>query len=278
MKGNRTSSHWHRRLLTLFAVTILLLIAAWPAAAITFGEPDGNAHPFVGSMVLRIPGEGVFQWCSGTLVASNVFLTASHCTAPVDSYLQAYPGSEMLVTFDPSISESSTFYTGTWYTNPGFLNAKGADDTGDIAVIVLDQSPGITPAALPTAGLLDELQASHVLKDTLFTAVGYGTVRDTIRTGFAGILDNMDRNRVDQEFLSLTPAWLTLSMNSATGNGGTCYGDSGGPHFVHLDGVETNIVASVTVTGDAPCKATDKTYRTDTPAARDFLDDFVDLP
>ena len=99
-----------------------------------------------------------------------------------------------------------------------------------------------------------------------------------IRTGFAGLEDNLDRNRVDQEFLSLTNAWLTLSMNSATDNGGTCYGDSGGPHFIHLNGVETNIVASVTVTGDAPCVATDKTYRTDTTAAREFLSQFVTLP
>jgi secreted trypsin-like serine protease len=108
--------------------------------------------------------------------------------------------------------------------------------------------------------------------------VGYGTVRETNRTGFDAILDNMDRNKVDQEFLSLTKAWLTLSMNLATGNGGTCYGDSGGPHFIHLNGAETNIVASVTVTGDAPCKATDKTYRMDTESARSFLGDFVDLP
>ena len=57
-----------------------------------------------------------------------------------------------------------------------------------------------------------------------------------------------------------------------------CYGDSGGPHFIHLNGVETDIVASITVTGDAPCKATDKTYRTETEPARSFLQDFVTLP
>lgn len=276
--NKKRNFHWHRRILTIAAVIALVLILALPASAITFGEPDGNAHPFVGSMVLRIPGEGLFQWCSGTLISTNVFLTASHCTAPVDSYLEANPGAEMLVTFDPTISESGTFYTGVWYTNPDYLSSNDAADTGDVGVIVLDQSPPITPAALPTAGLLDELKARHVLKDTLFTAVGYGTVRNTIRTGFAGLLDNLDRNRVDQEFLSLTNAWLTLSMNSATDNGGTCYGDSGGPHFIHLNGVETNIVASVTVTGDAPCVATDKTYRTDTAAAREFLSQFVTLP
>ena len=67
-------------------------------------------------------------------------------------------------------------------------------------------------------------------------------------------------------------------MTPSNGNGGTCYGDSGGPHFLHLAGGETNIVASITVTGDAPCKAMDRTYRVDTPTARAFLGQFVSLP
>jgi secreted trypsin-like serine protease len=65
-------------------------------------------------------------------------------------------------------------------------------------------------------------------------------------------------------------------MNQATGDGGTCFGDSGGPHF--LGGPTSNLIVSLTVTGDAVCKATDVTYRVDTSAARAFLDDFVTLP
>ena len=268
----------HRGFLTIMIVAALMFIFVLPAFAITYGEPDGNDHPFVGSMVLRLDDGSLFQWCSGTLISTNVFLTASHCTAPVDAVLADNPGSELLVTFDPTIDENATFFTGTWYTNPNFGAGPGASDTGDVAVIVLDQSPGITPASLPTARLLDQLKASHILKTTRFTAVGYGTIRVTNTTGFQGILDNVDRNRVEQGFLSLTKAWMTLSMNLATDNGGTCYGDSGGPHFIHLDGEETTIVASITVTGDAPCKATDKTYRMDTEAARAFLAQFVALP
>jgi hypothetical protein len=273
--------HWHRRFVTATIVVAFLFVFALPAFAITYGQPDGNDHPFVGSMVLNIPDEGLFQVCTGTLIAEDVFLTASHCTAFLDGFLAANPGAELLVTFDPTISEGGTFYTGTWYTNPnynGFQGKGGVSDPGDIAVIVLDESPGITPASLPTAGLLDELRASHVLKDTRFTAVGYGTIRVTNTTGFQGILDNVDRNRVEQGYLSLNKAWLNLPMTLTTGNGGTCYGDSGGPHFIHLDGVETNIVVSITVTGDAPCVALDKTYRTDTESARSFLSDFVTLP
>jgi len=266
----------------IFAVTIsliLLLALVTPALAITNGEPDGNAHTEVGSIVLIIPGRGIFQICSGTLISENVFLTASHCTAPLDSFLTSYPGSQVVVTFDPTISASGTFYSGVWHTNPAYFTPRGEADPGDVGVIVLDEAPpGITPARLPTAGMLDDLKATHILKDTLFTAVGYGTVRETNRTGPQGILDNLDRNRVDQGFLSLTDAWITLSMNMATDNGGTCYGDSGGPHFIHLDGVETNIVVAVTVTGDAQCKATDKDYRVDTDAARSFLGNYVSLP
>jgi secreted trypsin-like serine protease len=271
-----------RKISAISITLILLLVLVTPALATTYGEPDGNAHPNVGSMVLEIPERGLFQLCSGTLISEKVFLTASHCTVGLDSLLVRFPGSQVLVTFDPTISESGTFYTGVWHTNPNYNGGQGqygASDTGDVAVIVLGEAPqGIIPARLPVAGLLDELKAQHILKDTLFTAVGYGTVRETNRTGPQGILDNLDRNRVDQEFLSLTNAWLTMSMNLATDNGGTCYGDSGGPHFIHLDGVETNIVASITVTGDAPCKATDKTYRMDTESARSFLSHYVSLP
>lgn len=278
MNRKRIHSHWHRRLLTTLAVTTILLLVVLPVSAISFGEPDGNAHPFVGSMVLRIPGAGVFQVCSGTLISERVFMTASHCTVFLDGFLAANPGSEVLVTFDPTISEGGTFYTGQWYTNPEFITNRDAADTGDIAVIVLDESPGIEPALLPTAGLLDQLKDSHVLRDTRFTAVGYGTVRVTNTTGPHGILDNVDRNRTEQGFHSLTKAWLHLPMTLPNGNGGTCYGDSGGPHFIHLNGEETRIVVSVTVTGDVPCVASDKTYRTDTAAARAFLADFVALP
>lgn len=259
----------------------LLLVVASPGMAITHGEADGNDHPNVGSIVLDVPDLGLFQSCSGTLIAEDVFLTASHCTVGLDGLLEAFPGTQVLVTFDPTISEGGTFFTGEWFTNPdynGFQGKGGSSDPGDVAVIVLDAAPGITPASLPAAGMLDQLKADHVLKDTRFTAVGYGTIRETNRTGFQGILDNLDRNRAEQGYHSLTKAWLTLPMTPSNGNGGTCYGDSGGPHFIHLDGAETDIVASITVLGDAPCKASDKTYRMDTDSARNFLNDFVDVP
>jgi secreted trypsin-like serine protease len=271
----------YRKIFVLTVIVVLLFASSTPAQAISYGELDGTAHPNVGSMVVRLNGK-LYQWCSGTLISEKVFLTASHCTLPLDALKQANPSAEVLVTFDPTISADSTFYTGVWHTNPGYNDYSGQHgnaDPGDVAVIVLDEEPaGIFPALLPTAGLLDELKNEHKLNNTLFTAVGYGDVRNTNHTGWQALQDNLDRNRAEQKFQSLTNAWLTNSMNLATGNGGTCYGDSGGPHFIHLAGKETNIVVSITVTGDMNCKSTDKTYRMDTEAARSFLGEYVTLP
>ena len=47
------------------------------------------------------------------------------------------------------------------------------------------------------------------------------------------------------------------------------------------DGSATIVYAvqvSLTVTGDAVCKATDVTFRLDTPEAREFLSEFITLP
>jgi hypothetical protein len=63
-------------------------------------------------------------------------------------------------------------------------------------------------------------------------------------------------------------------MNPATGNGGTCYGDSGGPNFLG----DTDVIAAITITGDSVCRSTNVVYRLDTESARAFLRQYVTLP
>ena len=67
-----------------------------------------------------------------------------------------------------------------------------------------------------------------------------------------------------------------MSQNPATGNGGACFGDSGGPNFLTVEG--TRLIAAITITGDAVCRATNVAYRLDTTSARDFLAPYVSLP
>lgn len=130
------------------------------------------------------------------------------------------------------------------------------------------------PAALPTAGYLDARNVKHGLKGAEFENVGYG-----IEASFKGhppLFGAFGARRTSSSlFSTLRKAWLVLLMNhDATGLGGDCYGDSGGPKFVPGQ----NLIVAITVTGDAICRATSWDYRLDTPGARDFLDDYLALP
>lgn len=260
-----------RRALALLA--LISLLAGGRAAAITYGQPDGGDHPNVGAIVAEYATPGVKDlFCSGALISPTVFLTAAHCTA----YLEAN-GLEAWVTFDAEYTAQSKIYRGTMHTNPDYTFSQ--DDPGDIAVIVFDRPiRGITPAALPSAGLLDRLFAEGELHGELFTAVGYGVHEPTTGGGPPSFpYDNLRWVAVS-EYNALNGAWLRLSQVGPAGNGGTCYGDSGGPNFLGADADETPIIAGITVTGDAMCLASNTTYRLDTPAARAFLGQFVTLP
>jgi secreted trypsin-like serine protease len=252
--------------LTAVAAALGALLLATPASSIVFGELDGNRHPNVGALVADF-GEGKEILCSGTLIAPRVFLTAGHCTA----FLEFLGIEDVWVTFDPDVDAASPFIHGTYQTHPdfGFSGQGGRSDPHDIAVVVLDSAPaGVTPATLPTRNQLEGVD----LKSARFVAVGYGTVREAKEKGPHTLLFDGQRRFAEQSANSLTKSWLNLSMNPSTGNGGTCFGDSGGPHFLGAT------VVSLTVTGDRFCRSTDTTYRTDTDSARAFLDDFVTLP
>ena len=161
-----------RRFTILFAALLFALGAGVPSAgAITNGEPDGTRHPAVGALVgYYAPAGGTIAYCSGTLISPTVFLTAAHC-----GFL---PGDTVQVTFDEVYTADSTLYTGTFIAHPDYrpgTNAQGLQ-SNDIAVVVFSKPiRGITPAQLPTAGLLDQMKADGTLtQSTLFTSVGYG--------------------------------------------------------------------------------------------------------
>lgn len=261
-----------RKLVAVATIAVLLFLAAPLAQAITFGQPDGNLHPNVGALLAELPDGDLVIWCSGSLIAPTVFLTAAHCTNSLEP--MGVPLDHVYVSFDPEIDEDSTLIHGTAQVNPDYGHDE--HDPHDVSVVLLDTPQNdITPAELPAAGLLDQMKDEHLLKDQTFVAVGYGSLREDKTKGWHSIeSENSARWYVEQSFLSLKPAWLELSMNPANGNGGTCYGDSGGPHFLG----NSNVMAAITVTGDAWCRATDVDYRLDIESARAFLAQFVALP
>jgi hypothetical protein len=123
----------------------------------------------------------------------------------------------------------------------------------------LDEYPVLT-----AEGFLSELKAAGEIADDTFLAVGYGG-QSGPKPG--SLTFDLFRRFVTSEYAGLTQQQLHLDQNPNTGGGGTCGGDSGGPHFWQ----DTLILVSVTSWGDPLCRANDMTARVDTVAAQTFL-------
>jgi secreted trypsin-like serine protease len=205
--------------LVLATVALAILLAGGVAQAIINGQPDRNAHPYVG-MVYNDK-----YLCSGTLISPRVFLTAAHCT---EAFKQG--DSKVYVTFEQRADfKPDDAYIGTPHTHPrydGFFP--------DVGVVVLEKPVRMaTYGTLPNAGLVETLKEGQRL-----TAVGYGArgydlgsepplqlqpvlikhrYRATVR-----LLNTNDA--VGRMFVKTTG----ISLIKGKGEAG-CHGDSGGP-------------------------------------------------
>jgi len=269
-----------KRLICFFAVIMSLLLSLIlpHASAITYGFVDSsNTFRNTGAFIVKSPETGeIFPICSGTMITANVFLTASHCTsfftqdlAP-DGFV-AYVSLDQSIPFGALTSNKTTLLSvADVVTNPNYNQSQS--DSGDIGVLILERGVrGVTPATLPACGLLDQLVAQNGMKTAVFTNAGYGIQNRVVGGGvpFFQDLNPIPRMFSFSSFNSLNGGYLRLSQNSSTGNGGTCFGDSGGPNFLTVNG--TQLIVAITITGDSVCRSTNVDYRLDTASAQGFL-------
>ena len=227
-----------RPLRILLACALAALTVATTALAVTGSTPDGDAHPYVGALVV----DGVVR-CSGVLIAPTVFATAGHC---------GVDGARVAVSLDSEVGDGGRLQSGTLEVD--------AARKADLAVVVLDGPAPVAPASLPRAGAAEPLA-----KGTLLTSVGYGYSSRTLDGSF--VYDGLRRAAVSP-LLRVGRSTLELSTRTA----GPCLGDSGGPQLVG------DTVLSVTSAGSKDCTGQAEGYRLDTAAARTFLAGFVGLP
>ena len=141
----------------------------------------------------------------------------------------------------------------------------------DQGVVVLDAPaatkwPGIKPAPLLPVGTLDANQGS--LKNRTFTLVGYGV---DIGAKKAQIVVTERRSTTSLlKTVQTEVVTFQINANNSTAEGGSCFGDSGGPVFLGQFVVgDSSFVNSLT------CNATGGYQRVDTAYSRAFLNQFL---
>ena len=246
----------------LAAAAVVASFAVTPTNAITYGDLDGNGHPYVGLMVAK-DAEGNPLWrCSGTLMRPDLFLTAGHCTEAPAVTAEIWFNSD-----EASIRASGYPFTGgqtrgTTHTHPQY--DPNAFFRYDLGVVVLDV-PVVKQVygRLPQLGELDAMERVRGKKDITFTAVGYGLQRSSPVDD--RIVRTLNRMYATPKLVQInTPGFtgdysILLSNNAHTG--GTCFGDSGGPNFIGT----SNVIGGVTSFGlNGSCGGTGGVYRVDT--------------
>jgi hypothetical protein len=285
-------------------ITTAAVLAA-PAGAInSYNASPAPERTETGALLVLwdTNGDGVddsFDWhCSGAMIDNDTFLTASHCIVDwsADPSLDHF-----YVSLDQDVqgeldaaaamglsgtAEAQYFVAhgeaveGSGIADPDYNQSQS--DPHDIAVVDFAHRAvtpadrwSFTPARLPAAGQLSGLTQDQ-LNAAPWLVVGYGVQQATTGGGPQTFPGGGVRMKASLGFNSINPSWLRLSMIEPQGWGGACYGDSGGPNFVTLNG--TMLLVGDTVTGDTPCFATNVAYRTDSASARSFLASYVQLP
>lgn len=250
----------------LVVVMVLVLGTIGTALAITFGELDGDNHPYVG-MYYFSDWEGNWR-CSGTLVSPTVFLTAGHCT---------FGAFDARVAFEAEITDASIWHIGTAYAHDGY-NPEWTEfpNTYDVGVVVLDEPIYLDEyGSLPPIGYLEGIDVQRVINEQHFGVVGYGlqqvkpeTLEDRVRMCAEPFLVNLKSANNGGYNLQLS------NNRGIKGTGGTCFGDSGGPTFYPP---EANTVVGVTSFGpNGNCEGVSYAYRVDTEVAQAFLCQHID--
>ena len=258
-------------------VATAALATAGVAYAITFGQPDGDEHPHVGTLLFVQNGEGFFS-CTGTLISSTVMLTAGHCTegGGVKNSVTYVRFTEHALEGRQNYPTTQAWLDAEWIRavdvipHPQYDDFAAFPQTFDVGLVILSR-PVIVPVygVLPSLGLLEQVKAQKGNQSNWWTAVGYGA--QGVINPFAS--DDYSRYQTIARLIELNStnngpgSSAKFTNNPGGGGGGTCFGDSGGPVFYQ----DTPIIGAVVSFGNTPCIGVDFQFRIDTNTAQNFI-------
>ncbi len=172
--------------------------------------------------------------CSGTLITPTTVLTAQHCTEGVST-------SNMAVFFGSSLSGGGQWIDAVYHQD----NPNGQPGgPGDLALITIAKPGPATPIPVNEKSLGGYVGAT-------IRIVGFGVTSE----------DGIDSGKKRQGKTKILSVQKGLVFTGGPG-AQTCYGDSGGPNFITIGGVE--YVAAATSFGTDACgQGEDGAARTD---------------
>ncbi len=204
-------------------------------------KDEAIAHSTVGLVIETKSGSQAT--CTGTLIDSNIVLTAAHC-------FMTEPGDEVqmvAVAFVNSFDDiSATTIRGVVdaIVNPAFMPQDAGKGTwNDVALLKFQ---GDLPASYKPVGYLSDLSKLHVGMPAIIA--GYGLTNASGNETKPEDIQMGNLLKADVKMSEIAHEGGELLSDVKENPASTCQGDSGGPAYAEIDGQLT--VIGITSRGD----------------------------